>query len=182
MKKVLIHLCCAPCGIYPIKTLKEEGYKVVGLFYNPNIHPLTEYLKRREQLPILEEKYNLKIIYKDDEYFPEKYLRKVAFRENNRCFYCYHMRIEKTISIARRGKFDFFTTTLLYSKFQKHDVIKNLCMDLSINKGVKFLYRDFREGWKIGIQESKELNMYRQQYCGCIYSEFERYKNKLRNL
>jgi len=90
------------------------------------------------------------------------------------------MRIEKTISIARRGKFDYFTTTLLYSKFQKHDTISTLCKDLSRNKGVKFYYHDFREGWKIGIEESKNLGIYRQQYCGCIFSEFERYKNELK--
>ena len=179
-KRILLHICCGPCAIYPIQILKQEGFEILGLYYNPNIHPLKEYLKRKQALQTVSKEYNIKVIYKDDEYNPINYFREVIYRENNRCFYCYHMRIEKTISIARRGKFDYFTTTLLYSKFQKHDTISTLCKDLSVNKGVKFYYHDFREGWKIGIEESKNLGIYRQQYCGCIFSEFERYKNELK--
>ncbi len=179
--RILLHICCGPCAIYPIQILKREGFEVTGLYYNPNIHPLQEYIKRRDALKQVQDIYNINVIYKDDEYNPSTYLRQIVYRENNRCFYCYHIRLEKTISIARRGKFDYFTTTLLYSKFQKHETIKNLCIDLSKNKGIKFYYSDFREGWKIGIQESKKYDIYRQKYCGCIYSEFERYLNELKN-
>jgi len=176
--RILLHICCGPCAIYPTLHLLEKGFEVVGLFYNPNIHPLTEYLKRREGVVQVAEKLGIKVIFKDDEYKPEVFFRQVVFRENNRCFYCYHLRLEKTVNIAKKGKFDLFTTTLLYSKFQKHENIATLCEDLSKGK-VKFYYHDFREGWKKGIELSKEWNIYRQQYCGCLYSEFERYKKEL---
>ncbi len=180
-KKILLHICCGPCAIYPIEYLKNMDFEVTGLYYNPNIHPLMEYIKRRDALLEVAKYYNIKIILKDKDYCLDDYFRKVVFRENNRCFYCYQMRIEKTVSIANKGKFDYFTTTLLYSKFQKHNVIKSLCEDLRMGKKVKFFYHDFREGWKYGIDKSKELNIYRQQYCGCIYSEFERFKKELNN-
>jgi len=179
-KRILLHICCGPCAIYPIHFLQKQGFEVVGLYYNPNIHPLQEYIRRREALKKVQDIYKIKVIYKDDEYDPNFYFRNVVYRENNRCFYCYHLRIEKTISIARRGKFQYFSTTLLYSKFQKHEIIKNLCKDLSVGKGVSFFYADFREGWKFGIEESKKYDIYRQQYCGCIYSEYERFKKELK--
>ncbi len=178
--RILLHICCGPCAIYPVEHLLREGFEVIGLFYNPNIHPLKEYLKRREALVKTAQKLGIKILFKDEDYDPNLYFREVVYRENNRCFYCYHLRINKTINIAKRGKFDYFTTTLLYSKFQQHENIVNICNDLSKGK-VRFYYFDFRQGWSEGIEKSKQWNIYRQQYCGCIYSEFERYKRELNN-
>ncbi|MFH1673757.1 MAG: epoxyqueuosine reductase QueH [Pseudomonadota bacterium] len=172
--KVLLHICCAPCTIYSLKTLRSESFDVVGFFYNHNIHPYQEYLRRLDTLKTYADQVKLKIIYQD-EYDLETFLQNVAFRENDRCRYCYHSRLKYAAIVARRGKFDFFTTTLLYSKFQKHDLIRSIGEGLGKEYGVPFLYRDFREGWKEGIETSKQLNMYRQQYCGCIYSEKERY-------
>lgn len=153
---------------------------VTGLYYNPNIHPLQEYLRRREGVALVAERLGIPVIFKDDEYDPQAYFRAVTFREPNRCAPCYALRLERTLSIARRGGFDAFTTTLLYSKFQKHEQIRTMGLDLAQGGGVAFHYADFRTGWSEGIAQSKEWGIYRQQYCGCLYSEFERYSSELR--
>lgn len=177
--KILVHLCCGPCAIIPVQDLLDAGFEVTGLYYNPNIHPLQEYLRRRDGVAQMARRLNIPVIYKDDEYDPQTYFRAITFRESNRCQLCYALRLERTVSIARRGKFDLFTSTLLYSKFQKHDVIRTLGHDLSVGSGVGFYYADFRQGWSKGIALSKEWDLYRQQYCGCLYSEAERYAKEL---
>jgi hypothetical protein len=181
-KRLLLHICCGPCAIYPVQVLRDQGYDVTGLYFNPNIHPLQEYLKRRQGVVETAERLDLPVIYKDKDHDPASYLRAVAFRENNRCFHCYTMRLEKTWSVAKRGGFDCFTSTLLYSKFQQHQAIADLGRDIAGRGATQFLYQDFREGWKQGIDTSKEWNIYRQQYCGCIYSEMERYRRDLESL
>ncbi|MBN2397531.1 MAG: epoxyqueuosine reductase QueH [Deltaproteobacteria bacterium] len=172
--KILLHICCAPCAIYPLGVLRNEGHEVVGLFYNPNIQPYTEYVRRLETLIAYAEDTAMRLI-RFDEYPMEEFLRGVAFREGARCEYCYHMRMEYAARIARKGKFDGFTTTLLYSKFQDHSRLKEMGEAMGKKHHVDFYYHDFREGWKEGIKISKDRKMYRQQYCGCIYSEKERY-------
>jgi len=172
--KILLHICCAPCAIYPVKFLREQGMDVMGFFYRHNIHPYTECLKRQEALESYAEQISLRVIYQDG-YDLEGFIQNVAFRESNRCSYCYHERLRSTALVAKRGKFDYFTSTLLYSKFQKHDTIKSMGKSIGKSVGVKFYYQDFRAGWKNGIEESKNIGLYRQQYCGCIYSEKERY-------
>ncbi len=172
--KILLHICCAPCAIYPLKTLREEGHDVVGLFFNPNIQPYSEYKKRLDTLTEYADMVGLKLIFSDD-YPMEDFLRNVVFREENRCRYCYHTRLSYAAAVAKRGKFDGFTTTLLYSKLQDNDMIESQGKSVAKEKGVAFYCRNFREGWKEGIDISKALGMYRQQYCGCIYSEKERY-------
>lgn len=184
-KRVLLHICCGPCAIHPVRSLTDQGFEVVGLYYNPNIQPLSEYLRRRdgllETLDKLEgEGRPVKLILKDDEYDPKIHLRAVTHREEQRCFYCYSLRLERTLSIAKRGGFDFFSTTLLYSKFQKHEMIRSLGVDLAGKGATGFFYQDFRQGWDEGVTTSKAWNIYRQQYCGCLYSEFERYRKGLK--
>ncbi len=179
-KKILLHICCGPCSITTIQSLQDQGLEVTGLYHNPNIHPLQEYLRRREGVEQVAERLGVRVLYKDSEYDPKTYFRAVAQREDNRCFYCYSMRLERTASIAGRGGFDYFTSTLLYSKFQQHEVIARLGSDLGKGKA-RFWYEDFRQGWKQGIETSKDWNIYRQQYCGCLYSEFERYHKELRD-
>ena len=171
--KALIHCCCANCLIYPLKALQDEGWDAMGFFYNPNIHPYQEYQRRLEAVREYEKKAAIQVIYRD-EYDLEDFLRGVAFREKERCQFCYHLRLEAAAQVAKRGKFDAFTTTLLYSKHQNHDLIKNIGEALGKEHGVEFLYRDFRDGWKEGIEESKALKLYRQNYCGCIYSLAEK--------
>ncbi len=175
--KILIHICCAPCFWAPYFHLKEEGFDIHGFWFNPNIHPYQEYLKRLETLQEFTAKEDIRMIYKD-EYNLDDFLRKTAFRENERCRSCYYDRLKYAAIVAKKGNFDLFTTTLLYSKFQKHDLIKEIGESLGKEYGIKFFYRDFRQYWKEGIKLSKELGMYRQQYCGCIYSERDRYLGK----
>ena len=172
--KVLLHICCAPCAIYPLKALRSKGFEVMGFFYNRNIHPYQECLRRENALKTYAEQEDLEVIYQEG-YDMETFLQNVAFREEERCSYCYHDRLKTTAAIAEHGKFDYFTSTLLQSKFQKHDMIRSIGESIGKSYGVPFLYQDFREGWKEGIETSKRLNMYRQQYCGCVYSEKERF-------
>lgn len=172
--KILLHACCGPCAIYPVNLLRGEDHQVMGFFYRHNIHPYTECLRRQEAIVQYAEQASLKLIIQEG-YDLEGFLRKAAYREADRCRICYHDRLEATAMLARRGKFDAFTSTLLYSKFQKHEQIRELAEAVAKAVGVPFFYRDFRQGWKEGIEASKAMGLYRQQYCGCIYSEKERY-------
>ena len=175
--KLLLHTCCAPCTIHPLRVLREEAVEVMGYFYRSNIHPYTECLRRQQTLSTYAEQIALPLIVAQD-YNLEAFLRNVAFREAERCRFCYHDRLRSAALVAARGKFDAFSTTLLYSKFQKHDLIRTVAESVADEVGVPFYYRDFRLGWKEGVTRSKEMGMYRQQYCGCIYSERERYLEK----
>ena len=172
--KVLLHTCCGPCTIYPLEILRKMDLEVMGFFYRHNIHPFTECMRREETLKEYAQDTGLRMIWQQG-YALEKFLRAVAFREKDRCRYCYHARLKATALVAKKGKFQAFSTTLLYSKHQNHRAIVDTGEALAKQYGLKFLYHDFREGWKEGIEISKQRNMYRQQYCGCIYSEKERY-------
>jgi len=174
-KKVLLHICCGGCGIYPIGSLREEGFEVFGFFYNPNIQPYQEYLQRRDAVREMGERLGVRILFKDD-YNLTEWLRMVAFREARRCELCYYERLKETARYARRGRFDYFSSSLFYSKQQKHELAINLAESVAREQRVNFLYRDFRSGWKKGVERSLEMGIYRQQYCGCVYSEYERFK------
>lgn len=175
--KILLHMCCGPCACGPLPHLLEEGHQVYGLFYNPNVHPYTEYLKREEAVEKLASHYEVPIIAKE-EYDPKIYLQEVAFRENKRCWLCYQMRLKKAAEIAKKGRFDAFTTSLLVSPHQKHDLIRQIGEALAHDYEVSFYYQDWRPLYKETVNRSKELGLYRQQYCGCLYSEFERYQGR----
>ncbi|HKJ99779.1 MAG TPA: epoxyqueuosine reductase QueH [Desulfotignum sp.] len=172
--KLLLHACCAPCTIYPLQVLRDMDFQVMGFFFRHNIHPFTECLKREETLRRYADDQNLKMIWQQG-YELETFLRAVAFREKDRCRYCYHARLTAAARIAKKGKFDRFSSTLLYSRFQDHALIREMGNAVAKETGVEFLYYDFREGWKQGVAQSKAMDMYRQSYCGCIYSEKDRY-------
>ena len=172
--KILLHTCCGPCSIYPLQTLRSEGVEVMGYFYRNNIHPYQECLRREETLRTYAQQVELQVIYQDG-YDLEQFIRSMAFREAERCRLCYHERLTAAACIAKQGLFDCFSSTLLYSKYQQHDLIRTIGEAVGKSVGVPFYYSDFRRGWKEGIAESKRLKMYRQQYCGCIYSEKERF-------
>ncbi|SHJ96885.1 epoxyqueuosine reductase QueH [Desulforamulus aeronauticus] len=174
MKKILLHTCCGPCSIYPLNSLREKDFEVHGLFYNPNIHPYTEFKKRRDQLEDYARQQNWHVIF-DDDYRLDEYLQEVVHRETRRCQMCYNMRLRRTAQMAKKGNFTAFSTTLLVSPFQNHQLIKEIGENLAEQYGVPFYYEDFRPGFKAATAKSKELEMYRQQYCGCIYSERDRY-------
>lgn len=174
--KLLMHMCCGPCAVYPYQVLSKE-HDITGLFYNPNIHPYTEYKKRMDTAREFADKSGYKLIT-IDEYNLDEFLRNAAFREGQRCMMCYADRLERAASVAKKGNFDAFTTTLLVSPFQKHDLIRKIGEEAGRKYGVEFLYKDFRTGFKEGVEKSKELGLYRQPYCGCIYSERDRYAPK----
>jgi len=172
--KILLHICCAPCAIYPLKDLSAKGAQVKGFFYRHNIHPYRECLKREEALRSYAAEQNLNVIYQDG-YDLEGFIRQAAFRESERCRYCYHDRLLSTARLAKEGRFDRFSSTLLYSRYQRHDLIRSLGESIAETVGIPFYYADFRLGWQEGVETSRRLGMYRQSYCGCIYSEKERY-------
>ena len=171
--KILLHCCCGPCAIYPVTQLRNQDHELRAFYYN-HIHPYTEWQKRCATLAEWAESSQLPLII-DERYELVNFLKNSLFREKERCRFCYQDRLEKAARIAHKGKFEAFTTTLLYSKFQRHDTIREIGESLGRRYGVKFYYEDFRAGWKEGIELSKTQNLYRQQYCGCIYSEGERY-------
>ena len=176
---ILLHVCCAPCTVFPLRVLRGQGHSVTGYFYNPNIHPYTEFSRRLatlreyavvEALPLnVEEDYGLR-----------DYLRQVVFHEDRRCTLCYTMRLEQTALFAATAGVEAFSTTLLYSRYQNHALIRKTGEALARHYGVPFYYEDFRHGWQEGIDQSIALGLYRQPYCGCIYSEQERYDRKMR--
>lgn len=174
MPSILLHACCAPCTIFPLDRLRKQDWSVHALFYNPHIQPYQEFSRRLETLRSYALSQELPLIVRQD-YDIETFFRQAAFRESQRCAYCYSIRIEAVARLAAKSRFDAFTTTLLYSKRQKHDLIRSICEEASRKFGAPFFYEDFREGWKAGQERSKALGMYRQQYCGCIYSEYERF-------
>jgi predicted adenine nucleotide alpha hydrolase (AANH) superfamily ATPase len=171
---LLLHLCCAPCTIYPLQTLRDEGIQVSGYFYNPNIHPYREYEKRKNTLKEYAEMCKLEIFY-DDQYDLELFLNQTRPWGPERCRICYDIRLEATARQAKAEGFEAFSTTLLYSRYQKHDWIKEVGTKIGERFDLPFLYQDFRPGWQDGVQKSKKLGLYRQPYCGCIFSEKERF-------
>jgi len=172
--KMLLHICCAPCTIHPVQELRADGIEVTGFFFNHNIHPYQEYRNRLETVREYAGMVALDVIFRD-EYRLEDFLRAVADSPEERCHYCYAARLEVAAAEAARLGFEAFTTTLLYSRYQKHDSIREIGERLGDSYGVRFHYADFRRGWQKGIDVSRQLALYRQQYCGCIYSEKERY-------
>jgi hypothetical protein len=172
--KLLLHICCAPCLIYPLSILKQDEHEITGCFYNPNIHPSSEYQKRLHALEDYTGQQGLEVLWPEG-YDMEGFLRNVAFREADRCHACYYMRLSYTAEIASSRAFDGFTTTLLYSKYQKHEWVKSIAESLAKKYRISFYYQDFRSGWSEGVRASREKGMYRQSYCGCIYSEKDRY-------
>lgn len=179
MNKILLHMCCGPCTVYPLEQLQGEGREVMGYFGNPNIHPYTEYKERRQSAGQLADLKGIDVIW-EPEYQAELYFREVSFRESRRCYYCYGLRLEAAARVAKKGKFDAFTSTLLVSSYQKHDLIKELGESMALRYGVPFLYRDFRPGFNEGRQKAREMGLYMQKYCGCLYSEAERFAPRVK--
>lgn len=178
--KILVHACCAPCFTYPHEHLLEEGNEVVGFFYNPNIHPYTEYKARLHALQRYSAIKPVEVIYRN-EYPLVEFIRgqlDAVDEGKKRCEFCITKRLNETAKTAKEKGFDAFTTTLLESRYQPHDLIKKIGEDLAKKYQVRFHYEDFRSGWKESIRISKKMELYRQKYCGCIFSEMERFREK----
>lgn len=177
--KLLLHVCCAPCSTYTLNSLRKQNIEVSGYFYNPNIHPYREFKRRLSTLKEFAKKTNFPL-HIETEYGLTEYLRQVVFNEKKRCSICYDMRLEKTAEQAAKSGADAFSSTLLYSRYQNHEAIVSIATKMAKKYGVEFYYDDFRQGWQEGIDKAIEMDLYRQSYCGCIYSEQERYDNKLK--
>ena len=176
--KLLMHTCCAPCSVYCISELRKEGIEPTLYWYNPNIHPYKEYEARRDCLKVYSEKINIETIF-EDEYGLDDFCKNVSNNIDARCVnYCYPVRLRKTFEYAKEHGYTHVTTTLLYSIYQKHDFIKKLMEQYSKEYGVEFLYRDFRYGFWEGHDKAVQEGLYMQKYCGCIYSEEDRYVKK----
>ena len=174
-----MHTCCAPCSVYCVDSLRAENIEPTIFWYNPNIHPFTEYKVRRDCLKDYAKMINAKLILKE-EYGLDEFCKNVVGDISNRCVnYCYPKRLAETVKYAAENGYDAFTTTLLVSPYQKHDELKKVCEKLAKESGIKFLYRDFRVGFREGQEKAKALGLYRQKYCGCIFSEEDRYKKEI---
>ena len=172
--KLLLHTCCAPCSVYCIEELKREGVIPDIYWYNPNIHPYTEYKNRKETLEQYANSVNIKAIFEDN-YGLREFIQNVSDDIATRCDYCYRTRLEKTAKYAKENGYNAFTTTLFVSPYQNHKKLKQICEELRKKYNIEFLYRDFRPGFRQGQQKARELGLYMQKYCGCIFSEEERY-------
>ena len=179
---LLLHICCAPCSVACIGELRGEGIEPVGYWFNPNIHPYTEYRMRRNTLVDYAKSIGLKLNL-NDEYGLRPFVQAVAADIDHRCGVCYAMRMQETARYAAEHGFDSFTTTLLVSPYQQHELIAETARRMGERYGVTFLYRDFRPGFRDGQAKARELGFYMQKYCGCVFSEEDRYaKQILRDL
>ena len=176
---LLLHSCCAPCSSYCIEYLSQY-FEITVLYYNPNIYPETEYEKRKaEQKRLISEmqtKYPVKML--DCDFESEKFYEMAKGLENccecgERCFKCYRLRLEKTAQETKQNRFDYFTTTLTISPLKDAQKINEIGYELAEEYNAQWLPSDFKkkEGYKRSIELSKEYNLYRQNYCGCIFSQ-----------
>lgn len=249
---VLLHMCCGPCAVAVIEELVKKGHEVTGFFFNPNIHPLSEYMRRREAAAQTAKYYDIPIVFGDalpyeeqqwdmaafclsgterhgnelvgipvanpadgligsrhdrrvdvpDHYTcsdeaqkttsileelppavnPVPWLKMIHGRELKRCPLCWASRLRQTARYAERHEFEAITSSLLYSRYQDHELLKKQGTNFAKVHNLAFIYADYRELWQYGIDRSKELNLYRQPYCGCMLSEYERYAKKLQKM
>ena len=178
-KKVFMHTCCAPCSVFCIDSLRAEGIEPTCFWFNPNIHPYIDYKTRRDCLKEYLKSIGVRGVFVE-KYGLDDFCRAVVSDIPNRCVnYCYRARMTQTALEAKRRGFSAFTTTLLVSPYQKHEELKAVCEEVAEITGVEFLYRDFREGFREGQKKARELGLYMQKYCGCVFSEDERYSRQI---
>ncbi len=172
--KTLLHICCAPCANRPIEILRTDKIELTGFWFNPNIHPFTEYRSRRDCLRQYAAEIALPVIEKND-YALRPFVRAVAEDIDHRCVKCYEMRLFETAKAAAEGGFDAFTSSLFISPYQNHELLREVAARAAAEYGVEFLYRDFRPYFREGQEFAREHGFYMQKYCGCVFSEEERY-------
>ena len=174
MDTVLLHCCCAPCSLSCIEPLRGEGIEPVAFWYNPNIHPWKEYEARRDCLLTYAPTINMEVRVQED-YGLREFVKNVVGDIDHRCTYCYEHRIAGTARYAAEHGFTHFTSTLLASLYQDHEGIVRAAERHAKEYGVEFLYRDFRPYFRAGQEYAREKGFYMQKYCGCVFSEEERY-------
>ena len=183
---LLLHSCCAPCSSYVLEYLSNY-FRITVLYYNPNIAPESEYGKRIvEQNRLIDAMpFRYPVRFMAGLYEPEKFYETVKGLENvpeggERCFRCYALRLEEAARLAQEGGYDFFTTTLSISPLKKAQKLNEIGFEMGEKYGVPYLPSDFKkkEGYKRSIELSRIYNLYRQDYCGCVYSKAEREREK----
>lgn len=174
MEKLLLHCCCAPCSVSCVEPLRAEGIEPVAFWYNPNIHPFKEYEARRDCLINYAESINMQLIVSEN-YGLREFVRNVSGDIDRRCTYCYEHRLEQTAKYAAQNGFSAFSSTLFASIYQDHSLMLKAAESYAEKYGVEFLYRDFRPNFRNGNKTAREMGLYMQKYCGCIFSEEERY-------
>jgi len=179
--RILLHTCCAACAIGPWERLTAEGHDVTALFYNPNIHPLIEFRRRLKAVRVLQERMPIEVVYVE-EYGLTEFLEAVHRQGERRCEDCYRLRLGRTARDAAAGGFDAFTTTLLGSTHQNLALVARVGRECAAQAGVEFLDADWRSLAEGGHARAKQLRLYTQSYCGCIFSEYDRYKDTSRHV
>ena len=172
--KTLLHICCAPCANQCIEVLRGDKIEVTGFWYNPNIHPYTEYRARRDCLREYAGTIDLPLLEKND-YALRPFVRAVAEDLEHRCVKCYEMRLFEAAKAAKGGGFDSFTSSLFISPYQNFELMRETAERAAKEYNVEFLFRDFRPYFRAGQEKARELGFYMQKYCGCVFSEEERY-------
>lgn len=175
--KTLLHACCGPCSVQCVASLRQEGVEPTLFWYNPNIHPFTEYRSRKASLLELARRENLEVVLRD-EYGLRPFLNEICPDWDKRCATCYRLRLEEAASHAADHGFESFSTTLLISPYQNHELLSQTGEEAAKRHGVTFLYRDFRPLFREGQRQAREMGLYMQKYCGCIFSEEERYRKR----
>lgn len=175
--KLLLHACCGPCACYPAEKLLADGKAFDVLYFNPNIHPYKEFKRRLNALRELCEKKRYKLIV-DKSYPLEDCVRGMLAEPTIRCAYCYRVRMRYAARYAKENGYDAFSTTLLVSPYQKHELIIQMAEEAAKEFDIPFYYEDFRAGYQRGVDIKLELELYRQPYCGCVFSERDRYEKK----
>jgi predicted adenine nucleotide alpha hydrolase (AANH) superfamily ATPase len=172
--KILLHICCAPCLIYPLERFKKQGFSVEGLFYNPNIHPFAEYANRRAAVESLSSREGLSVGL--PEYKPAEFFQAINLKElpPQRCLICWSLRLGRAAQAAKEKDCDYFSTTLLVSPYQDQEALKRIGRQIAQQRHIDFFYEDFRPGFRQAHQNAKSQGIYCQKYCGCLYSEIER--------
>jgi len=172
--KILLHTCCAPCMIFPLEQLRRKNFEVEGYFFNPNVHPYTEYSKRREAVEQLSKQSQITVHY--PEYVPSDFFHEIHTKEAHpeRCALCWTFRLKASARVAKERGFNAFTTTLLVSPYQNQQLLQKIGIALAQVEEIDFYYEDFRPGFRESHKKAKDHGLYCQKYCGCLYSEVER--------
>lgn len=176
--KLLLHACCGPCACYPTEKLTGYGVDFSILYFNPNIHPYKEFKQRLSTLREFCEKKEYDLIINKSYPLEETLCGMLHEYEvgSVRCAYCYRVRLRYAAQFAKEHGYDAFSTTLLVSPYQKHELIRREAQAAAEEFGVPFFYEDWRTGYQRGVDISLEMGLYRQQYCGCVFSERDRYQ------
>ena len=179
--RLLLHICCAPCSVACVETLRGEGIDPTGFWYNPNIHPVTEYKMRKNTLIQYASDIHMRLLV-ENYYGLREFIDNVYPNYNGRCGFCYRFRLEETARQAAEKGYDAFSTTLLISPYQNHELLKEVGAEMADKYHIEFAYRDFRPHFKEGQEKAAQLGLYRQKYCGCVFSEEDRFLQGKKNL